>query len=64
MQGLSAARALQCCGFLVTVVEARDRVGGRCYTTQHIEVNVDLGAADLWGGKDNPNAGMIPVLFS
>ena len=49
LAGLSAARALEARGAAVTVVEARDRVGGRVYTVrtgfgarQHAEAGGDL----------------------
>jgi len=49
LAGLSAARALEKCGAAVTVVEARDRVGGRVHTIrkafaagQHAEAGGDL----------------------
>src|SRR5918994_6579258 len=49
LAGLSAARALEVRGAAVTVVEARDRVGGRVWTLrsqfaarQHAEAGADL----------------------
>jgi monoamine oxidase len=49
LAGLSAARALEACGAAVTVVEARNRVGGRVWTVresfaggQHAEAGADL----------------------
>src|SRR5919109_5000639 len=49
LAGLSAARALEARGAAVTVVEARDRVGGRVWTLrdgfaerQHAEAGADL----------------------
>ena len=48
LAGLSAARALEARGAEVTIVEARDRVGGRVWTIrdgfagQHAEAGADL----------------------
>ncbi|CAL4915255.1 unnamed protein product [Urochloa decumbens] len=48
--GLTAARHLQRQGFLTTVLEARDRIGGRVYTDRtSLSVPVDLGASIITG---------------
>jgi monoamine oxidase len=55
MAGLSAARALQDAGAKVTVVEARDRIGGRTWTSQAwSDLPVDMGASWIQGLQDNP----------
>lgn len=47
---LSAARALTQLGYQVVVLEARERVGGRCWTVD----NVELGAQWIHSTEGNP----------
>ncbi|XP_042389302.1 lysine-specific histone demethylase 1 homolog 3-like isoform X1 [Zingiber officinale] len=48
--GITAARHLHRQGFCVTVLEARDRLGGRIYTDRSsLSVPVDLGASIITG---------------
>ncbi|XP_042412408.1 lysine-specific histone demethylase 1 homolog 3-like [Zingiber officinale] len=48
--GITAARHLHRQGFCVTVLEARDRIGGRVYTDcSSLSVPVDLGASIITG---------------
>lgn len=54
--GLTAARLLHDAGVDVTVIEARDRVGGRTWTSPVGDATVDLGAAWLHGTVQNPVA--------
>jgi len=54
MAGLAAAVKLRQQGFEVTVVEARDRVGGRINTDRSMGTAVDLGASWVHGVNGNP----------
>lgn len=56
--GLGAASALRAAGLEVTVIEARDRPGGRAVTDHSLGVPVDLGAAWLHFAHDNPFTAM------
>ena len=54
--GLGCARLLADAGRTVTVVEARDRIGGRVWTIDHEGTPVDLGASWIHGVEKNPLA--------
>lgn len=54
MAGLAAARTLADAGVRVTVLEARDRIGGRIWTDSSLGMPIDLGAAWIHGTKGNP----------
>src|SRR5689334_20173394 len=52
--GLAAARKLADDGLRVTVLEARDRIGGRTRTDTSLGVPIDIGASWIHGTEDNP----------
>jgi monoamine oxidase len=54
MAGLMAARTLHDAGHDVTILEARDRLGGRTHTDNSLGSSVDLGAAWIHGPDGNP----------
>lgn len=59
ISGLAAARALRGLGHPVTVLEARDRAGGRIWTDEH---GVDLGAHWIHGTDGNPITELVEDL--
>lgn len=58
MAGLAAARRLSDGGMRVTVLEARERIGGRVWTDTSLGVPIDLGAAWIHGTEGNPIVGL------
>jgi monoamine oxidase len=56
LAGLAAARSLSDAGWPVRVIEARDRIGGRVYTTRDWGVPLDMGASWIHGTTGNPLA--------
>ncbi|XP_073312980.1 polyamine oxidase 2-like isoform X1 [Primulina huaijiensis] len=61
--GIAAARALHDASFQVTLLESRDRIGGRVHTDYSFGFPVDLGASWLHGVcKENPLASVIARL--
>jgi len=59
ISGLAAARALRDLGHPITVLEARDRVGGRIWTDGH---GVDLDAHWIHGTDGNPITELVEEL--
>lgn len=58
MAGIMAARTLHNAGWPVTVLEARDRIGGRTHTDQSLGCPIDLGGAWIHGPYGNPLTGL------
>jgi len=56
LSGLACARMLIDAGFQVTILEGRNRTGGRIYTGRSFDTRIDLGAAWLHGLDGNPLA--------
>jgi len=54
VSGLRAARLLAAAGFEITVLEARDRIGGRIHQSSRFGLPVDLGASWIHGTQGNP----------
>ena len=54
VSGLRAAGLLAVAGFEVTVLEARDRIGGRIHQSDQLGLPVDLGACWIQGPQGNP----------
>lgn len=54
MAGLVAARLLHDSGFEVTVLEARERLGGRTWTDDRLGAPLDLGGSWVHGVEGNP----------
>lgn len=63
MAGLGAARLLQDAGVRVTVIEARDRIGGRTHTS-HLwpDLPMDMGASWIHGTNGNPMTDLAQAL--
>ena len=58
--GLAAASALRAKGWTVTVLEARDRLGGRIHTDRSLDgLAIELGAQTIQGAERNPLAKLI-----
>ncbi|KAJ5175411.1 uncharacterized protein N7482_001288 [Penicillium canariense] len=58
VSGLRAAGLLAAAGFNVTVLEARDRIGGRIRQSSEFGLPVDLGASWIHGTESNPLVGL------
>ncbi len=57
--GLAAAAQLEAAGVPVTVLEARQRIGGRVWTWRGVEgLSLDLGASWIHGTEGNPIAAL------
>ena len=54
VSGLRAAGLLTIAGFQVTILEARDRIGGRIHQSSRFGPLIDLGASWIHGTQHNP----------
>jgi monoamine oxidase len=55
ISGLAAAKSLQEAGYEVVILEARNRIGGRIFTSRDAGFTTDLGASWIHGaGRKNP----------
>ena len=52
--GLAASRRLASHGFKVTILEGRERIGGRIWTDHSLGIPIDLGASWIHGIRRNP----------
>ena len=59
LAGLAAATDLAAAGMTVSVLEARDRVGGRVHTSTALGPPVELGAAWIHGVTGNPMTTLV-----
>lgn len=62
ISGLAAAQFLASRGKKVTVIEARDRIGGRVWTSDKLDAPLDLGASWIHGPKGNPLTALADAL--
>ncbi len=62
MAGLTVARSLHLSGVDVTVVEGRDRIGGRTHTVDVEGAAVDLGASWVHAGRNSVLAPSLAAL--
>jgi phytoene dehydrogenase-like protein len=54
VSGLRAAGLFAAAGFNVTVLEARDRIGGRVHQSSQLGLPIDVGASWIHGTEGNP----------
>jgi polyamine oxidase len=52
--GLGAARSLAEAGYAVTIVEGRDRIGGRVHSDMSLGASLEIGAGWIHGADGNP----------
>ena len=57
ISGLAAAKNLNDSGYDVTILEAKDRIGGRLYTDRSLGVPLEVGAN--WIHDNNPKTNPI-----